>query len=465
MVDKTEHFKENLPHGEIDSDAPPLATSVIFMIPDGFGDVAAEAYGIFKGSDPVWESGFQSFVHTHSASSEVTDSAAAATAFATGVKTNNGSVGVDENGAPLVSILELAYNAGKATGIVSTDVMAGATPAAFAASNIDRDNRDELAQDYIDRDQLTVMLGGGRENFLADPDGDGATTLQEAQAAGFEYVTTADELRAAAGERLLGLFGYGPLGLPIGDRSDEPTLAEMTEAALDRLETDEDGFFLFVEASGTDTWAHANDAAAVMRSAQEYEDALQVALAYAAENPGTLIVSVADHETGGMQLALDGERTPAVFQTFEATYAEMLVEVLNGLADVGFQLSTRPYIRSVQETISDLTGGSVQLTRSEILPLLGSSSLEDAYFDFSEILNARGGVEYTTTSHTGADVSLFAFGPGAGLLPDRVDNTEIAPWLASAMGLSFPAEQAIAGESPLLDTGTVAGLIEIDLLM
>jgi alkaline phosphatase len=417
------------------------ATSVIFMVPDGFGDVAAEAYEFYKGSEPLWDSGFQALVRTASASHPVTDSAAAATAYATGVKTNNGSIAVDVGGNPLVSILTLAHDAGKATGLVSTDAVTGATLAAFAASNKDRDNRTDIAQDYVDRGELTVILGGGREDFWADPDQDGIATLHEAEAAGFDYVTTAEELGAADGERLLGLFNFGPLGLPLGDRSGEPTLAEMTDAALDRLAADQDSFFLVVEAAGTDIWAHANDAASVMRAAEEYDNAMQVALDYAQSHPGTLVVSVADHETGGMRLDASGERTPAVFQTFEATAAEMVFEALEAVADLGFNLSPRSIIRTVRETVSDLTGGSVRLTRDEITSILDASSLEDAITDFSALLNARGGVEFTTTGHTDAEVSLFAFGPGADLLEGTVDNTEVGLWLADAMGLSFPPEQ------------------------
>lgn len=445
MVTEKEAALETVPVDNPAPDAFAFATNVIFMVPDGFGDLSAEAYRYFKGSDALWENGFRASVQTASASSSVTDSAAAATAYATGVKTDNGKIAVDVDGNPLVSILTLAYEAGKSTGIVSTDAVTGATPAAFAASNEDRDNQDEIAQDYVDRDQLTVILGGGRVSFLADPDQDGTSTLEEAQAAGFDYVTTADELRASDAERLLGLFGDGPLGLPIGDRSNEPNLAEMTEAALDRLTVDQDGFFLVVEAAGTDIWGHANDAAAVMRSAEEYEEAVQVALAYAADNPGTLVVSVADHETGGLQLALNGELTPAVFRNYEATYAKMLVEVVQEIADLGFQLSTRSVIRTVRETVSDLTNGSVRLTGGEIRSLLGASSFEDAILDFSALLNGRGGVEYTTTGHTDADVSVHAFGPGADLLEGRVDNTDVGRWLAEAMGLSFPAEHEIMG--------------------
>jgi alkaline phosphatase len=126
----------------------------------------------------------------------------------------------------------------------------------------------------------------------------------------------------------------------------------------------------------------------------------------------------------------------------------MLVEVIQGIADLGFDLSTGSVIGSVRETVSDLTGGSVRLTRAEILSLLDASSIEDAALDFSALLNARGGVEYTTTKHTDADVSLHAFGPGADLLDGEVDNTDVGRWLAETMGLSFPMEPEAMGLYP-----------------
>ncbi|WP_299365123.1 alkaline phosphatase [uncultured Paracoccus sp.] len=120
------------------------------MVPDGFGDMAAEAYELYKDSKPAWEGGFQALVRTSSASDPVTDSAAAATAYATGVKTNNGSIAVDVDGNPLVSLLTLAHGAGKAAGIVSTDVVTGATPAAFAASDEDRDLSEQKRRQALD---------------------------------------------------------------------------------------------------------------------------------------------------------------------------------------------------------------------------------------------------------------------------------------------------------------------------
>ncbi len=142
----------------------------------------------------------------------MTDFAAAATAYATGVKTYNGAIAVDVDGNPLVSVLDLASQAGKATGIVTSDLVTGATPAAFAASKDQRANEQRIAQDYIDSGDLDLILGGGRGSFVADPDGDGATTLAEAEAAGFDTVSTLQELQASGSDRLLGLFGAGSSG-------------------------------------------------------------------------------------------------------------------------------------------------------------------------------------------------------------------------------------------------------------
>jgi alkaline phosphatase len=202
-----------------------------------------------------------------------------------------------------------------------------------------------------------------------------------------------------------------------------------------------------------------------MRSAEEYENAMQVALDYAESHPGTLVVSVADHETGGVRLDGNGGRSPAVLQTYEATYAEMVFEALEAVADLGFNLSPRSIIGAVRETISDLTGGAVQLRRDEIASIFGASNIEDVIIEFSALLNARGGVEYTTTGHTDADVSLFAFGPGAGLLDGTVDNTEVGLWLADAMGLSFPMEQDVADADLTNKISWAAGVTGADSLM
>jgi alkaline phosphatase len=421
-----------------------IATSVILMIPDGFGQAASTAYRYFKrGAAPVWEEGFKALVQTDSADSPVTDSAAAATAFATGMKTTNGAIAVDVDGNPLVSVLDLASLAGKATGIVSTAAITDATPAAFAASTADRDDQDQIAQQYIDNGDLDVILGGGLTHFSVDADGDGATTLEEAQAAGFAVASTRDELLAAAGDRLIGLFSDGDLSAPIGnggigDRPpEEPSLSEMTEAALARLSQDEDGFFLLVEEEGTDLWGHANDAATLMNAARSYEDAVKVALDYAEAHPGTLVISVADHETGGMTLDLDEVSTPFVFRKFEATYEQMLVAVRERVTSLGPDAEATAIVDGVNDVMSSLTGGSISLSVGEIAAVL-SAPRREAEAELASILNARGGIEFSNTGHTAVDVPLSAFGAGADLYGGIIDNTTVAHLLAEAMGLSFP---------------------------
>ena len=439
------------------------ATQVIVLVADGFGSAAATAYRHFQeGTPPLWESGVQALVRTGSASSPVTDSAAAATAYATGVKTYNGAVAVDVHGEPLPSVLDLASRAGMATGIVSTAAITDATPAAFAASAPDRADHLGIAQQYVDNGDLDVILGGGGASFLGDPDGDGASTLAEAVDDGFTLVSTPEQMETATGDRLLGLFSDEAFDAPIGhgalgDRPpDEPSLAAMTDVALSRLSADQDGFFLLVEEEATDDAGHANDSAAMMAAARSYEHALKVALDYAEANPGTLVISVADHETGGVTLELGPTRTPAIYEGFTASYAEILVALQATAGSFPDDADPGLVLDAVNATLLALTGGSVALTGAELASILDATG-PAAYAALADLLNARGGLDYSTTGHTAADVVLSAWGSGADLRGGVIENSAVAGWLAEAMGLSFdeaaggcPASPEEARSEPVL---------------
>ncbi len=354
-------------------------------------------------------------------------------------------------------MLDLASDAGKATGLVTSDLVTGATPATFGASNVSRFNLAEIAQEYIDTGDLDVILGGGRRSFLADPDRDGATTLQEAVAAGYHTVSTLDELTASEDDRLLGLFATDELGLPAGDGK-TPSLATMTRAALTRLSEGDDGFFLMVEEERTDLWAHVNEASAVMRAAAAYEDAVRVALDYLSDHPDTLVICVADHETGGMSLNFGAGRTPAIFQAYRATNAEMLKAVQDRVAGLGAGADRGEVVAAAQATIAQLTGGTVALTAGEVGSFLDAATPAAAYHAIGVLLNGRGGIAYATTEHTGVDVSLSAFGAGAGLRAGLIDNTAVYGWLVEAMGLLQPGEphgerlRGTAGDDRLVGT-------------
>jgi len=240
-------------------------------------------------------------VLTHSAETLVTSSDTAATSLSTGRKTRKGRVGTDAAGEPLPTLLEAARRAGKSAGLVTTSEIVDATPAAFATHVKARAERAEIARQLVESG-VEVLLGGGRRHFLPEsqPGGerqDGVDLLKVARRAGYEVVLAPGDLQNAGGERLLGLFwdGYSPYA-----EGDQPSLAAMTAAALERLARDPDGFFLMAEEEGTDTHAHDNRAAPMARSVLRFDEAVAVAADFAARDSRTLVVATSDHSTGGL---------------------------------------------------------------------------------------------------------------------------------------------------------------------
>ncbi|WP_052402933.1 alkaline phosphatase [Muricoccus aerilatus] len=361
---------------------PTTAKNVIFMLPDGASAAYAANYRYFKeGTEgPIWEPLLKGLAQTDSFNNPITDSAAGANAYATGVKTRNGSVGTDFFGNELTSTADLASDAGKATGIVSTAAITDASPAAFGASNPQRNNQADIAQQYIADNQLDVILGAGRTEFLQTSDGgsqpQGLDLVGLAGQQGMQYVSSAAELVNFSGERVLGLFSDEEYLDPIGERpAEEPTLAQMTQVALDTLSKDEDGFFLFVEEENTDTFGHANDAATAMHAMASFEASMKVVLEYQAAHPDTLVVMVADHDTGGMSVqpgAFGAGSTPAIFRDFTATAAEISEKFVDG---------DPASIRSAVEESTGLT-----LTDAEIARIEAS---ENAAVDLGEVLSAQ----------------------------------------------------------------------------
>ncbi len=291
------------------------AQAIILFIGDGMG-VGQRTAGRWSavgqaGALHMDELPWAGLSQTHSANSAITDSAAGGTALATGVKTNNLMVAVDPTSAPLTTILERAHARGMATGLVSTAEMTDATPACFAAHVITREFHTEIARQILAQ-QVDVLLGGGEHDFMPKlvpgchpGDGvrtDGRNLVTEAAAAGYTYVCNGATFLAvdpATTSRLLGLFADGNMVRPYS-----PTLAEMTAKAIDILSRDPDGFFLMVEGAQIDKAAHINDAPNTISDTIGLDEAVAVAQAYAATASDTLIIVAADHETGGMWVAL-----------------------------------------------------------------------------------------------------------------------------------------------------------------
>jgi alkaline phosphatase len=313
------------------ANGPTHAHAILLFIGDGMGAEHREAgrwsaVGL-SGQLAMDTLSVSGMLQTASADYAVTDSAASATAMATGVKTKNGYIGVDPDGDPLETILETAEGRGMATGLVTTVEVSHATPAAFAAHITNRNLMLEIASQMI-VSGVDVLLGGGEDQYLPPTEvgcrpgmtglrTDGRNLVDEAQAAGFTFVCDVAGLAAVdtlTTVQLLGLFSDAEMQRPYA-----PTLAEMTESAIEILSRDPQGFFLMVEGGRIDKAAHLNDGQDVIDDVIGFDEAVQVGLDYAALHADTLVIVAADHETGGMMVdtMLPPSGTPDVDNPFD----------------------------------------------------------------------------------------------------------------------------------------------------
>lgn len=280
---------------------PLKVKNIILFVGDGMGLEAVRAASLFETGS---ESGlsFQKFpvqtVMTHDSVDGVTDSAASATALATGVKVSNGtlSVAIPGDGGSLPTLLEWYQSQGKKVGLITTSALEDATPAAFAAHQPSRRMLEEIAQDYLFGSKPDLMMGGFARKGLQP---------EMAREAGYEVVTTNQEMGALTGlaeNRVAALFGPGTLPSELdGDYSSIPYLSQMTETALKLLGSpDSPGFFLLVENENIDEFGHSNDIARQIAGTVELAKTVEIAQQWAKSHPDTLIIVTADHETGGL---------------------------------------------------------------------------------------------------------------------------------------------------------------------
>ncbi|PSW06190.1 alkaline phosphatase [Photobacterium lipolyticum] len=304
---------------EIDSVViPPAVTlkakNIIIFIGDGMGDEHRKAARLVKvggtgklSMDNMPTSGY---LQTHSSDNLITDSAAAATALATGVKTNNGVIGLDANLGFVPTILEDAKKQDKLVGLVTTVHITHATPAAFYSHVENRDMMKNIALQMLNAD-IDVLLGGGEDEFLPRSENgcypeagereDGRNLIQEAISIGYTYVCDLPSFRAidtSSSLKLLGLFGDEGMIRPFS-----PSLAEMTQSAIDILSKKPNGFFLMVEGGQIDWASHNNDAANAISDTIDFDEAVEVAKKFSFIDRDTLIIVTADHETGGMSVS------------------------------------------------------------------------------------------------------------------------------------------------------------------
>ena len=284
------------------------AENVILIIGDGMGIGQTYAGRVYlKGPEDHfrWEKLPNKGLVTTCAIGHITDSAASGTAIATGRKTSVGTIssepGLGPN--PYQSIVEL-IDQRKATGLVTNTELWDATPAVFAAHAPRRTQSRQIAYEMVGRG-LNVMLGGGSESFTTSgPDG---TAIERAGKLGYKVVDTAsglEKIDPASTDKLLGLFADGSMEYEVRRKDDttEPHLSDMAEKALSILSRDDRGFFLMIEGARIDHSGHSMDLERVVHEMKEFDRTVGLALDFAEENPNTLVIITADHETGGTEI-------------------------------------------------------------------------------------------------------------------------------------------------------------------
>ena len=356
------------------------AKNIILLIGDGMSASQVSSYRLLKGGPnarlAVDKFPISGIVLTHSEDAIVTDSASSATAYSTGIKTNNTFLGLDKDKNVLENLTEKIHGYGFVSSLIATSEVTHATPAAFAAHIDLRWKTDEISAQMMDSNVVTI-LGGGRHFFLPEEMGgkreDGRDLFKEVENS-HVLLTHKDQLNdfdQTTSGKVVGLFAdehLRDLEKP-ENHSTEPSLSEMLNFAIKRSETFMDngckGSFIMVEGSQVDWAGHSNDINYLKREMQDLEEAVELAVDYANKNQDTLVIVTADHETGGLLIE---PASPA-----------------------------------------DYTGNEVK-------------------FSFNTAIG-RG-------SHTGVPVPVYAYGPGSENFTGTLDNTDVYRAMIAALDLT-----------------------------
>ncbi len=477
--------------------------NVILFIGDGMGP---EAVGLLvyynrfmKGEESklnlerLMLSGNTGYCLTNQYGTVVTDSASAATALACGVKTRDGMIGKDHEGRPLKSILDVAREKGKSTGLISNTRITHATPAGFYAQVLHRDMEAQIALQLVEEGKVDVALSSGAQFFI--PKGtrveehqalgstpkeagwgvskreDERDLVEQARRRGYAIVAHAQELQRldpAANPKILGLFGATAFPLAI-DRQPQsvkgiPRLGEMTLKSLEVLSRNPQGFFLMVEAGQIDWAAHCNDVATLLHEMMEMDEALGVILDFTKTHPETLVILTADHDTGGLAIAYHGFNPPAPVklasgETWKSKYNFNEKAIFERMARQNkslfkMVLDSKGDPASLKKQLEQHSGFVISEEQAQMVLAKDPSLGYPAPREFTEfyvygsmnpvallgrILGRELGTAWAVGTHTHTPVMIMAQGPMAERFRGLLDNTEVAKILAKAWGGELPS--------------------------
>ena len=298
--EKDDQYQVETPYDIVNVQQPTGKTikNVIFLIGDGMGFEQVNVGWVANGGKlnmtdrmPVLGAS-----RTYCTDQLITDSCAGGTALAIGQKTKYGYIGIDENAQPVESNLQWAKRVkGMKTGVTVTCRINDATPADFCVHGPSRKDEEGLAAQYVDAN--VDFISGGGTHFW-NQRSDGRNLIEEMKAKGYTWVEKLADVPAAKGDKYLGLFEEYDMS-PALDRG--PVLMETTKKAIELLDN-EKGFFLMIEGSQIDDYAHRGKVGQMCEELFDFDKTLGYVLEWAAKDGQTLVVVTADHCTGGLTL-------------------------------------------------------------------------------------------------------------------------------------------------------------------
>ncbi len=416
--------------------------NIIVLVPDGCNQTLQTLCRWYKESDLTLDKMASGLARTWSANSVITGSAAASSAFGTGFKTEEPFISVGPSGInmlstytppfpydylsyrPLATVLEGAKSIGKATGLIATLSISNATPAGQSAHVHDRNNELDIIEQQVYQN-FDVVFGGGK-NKLAATRVDGENLIDTLVSRGYQWVETRDQMLALTGGKAWGLFAKEAMQPEI-DRKEfgptEPSLAEMTQKAIDILSQNRKGFFLFVEGSQTDYGDHNNDPVYAISDFLAFDEAVKVAVDFAKIDGHTAVFAFPDHNCGGMSIG-------SYYSDKRVSYDKMPVEyLLNPLK--AMKLTSVGVKNKIADTTSAIlikdavqTWWNIALTDNDITEIFAWPYSKLFSYKLAAVVSKNyTGIGWTTHGHDGSDVPIWTYNYD---IVGNIENTEIA---------------------------------------
>jgi alkaline phosphatase len=427
-----------------------IARNIIFLVSDGMSTGTLNMANLLlnkkTGKSSNWITLYEqnkvvrALMDTASASSLVTDSAAASSSWGGGIRVPNGAINVNADGTENTPILQKFKRAGKSVGVVTTVTATHATPAGFSIASKKRSDEPGIAVKYLELG-MDVVMGGGLEHFSPLLRKDKQDLFAVAANKGYTVIKDRKSLLAQDGSKsLLGIFNEGALPYSLDRANDSsliekmPTLAEMTKQAIKTLNKNKKGFVLQVEAGKVDWAAHANDVGGLLYDQIALDEAIAAVIAFAEQDNDTLVVITTDHGNANPGLFYGAKADENFERIFNFKHTNNWI-----LDGVNKDTSVSAFIEKVEAAqgyaITKEEAGQVLMHYGKLDEKGLYNPRNLPFKDLALLQTKYTSVGWGSMDHSADYVELAMFGPGSELLKPFVKNTDLHNLMLTATGV------------------------------